>query len=91
MHQNSETGFQSHRVNSVMGEDRRKLDERRDWLRRLRYVNGVQTHIESSCRNTFDLESLAESLSIPICVVNRIFNEVKDDYIHRFPWLLETI
>ena len=72
-------------------EDRRKLDERRDWLRRHKYINGVQTHIESSDKETFDLNSLAENLGLSSCIIMRIFNEVKDDYMHRYPWLSETV
>lgn len=72
-------------------EDRRKLDERRDWLRRLSYVNGIRSHIEESNGATFDLVSLAETLGLSLCIINRIFNEVKDDYLHRLPWLMESV
>ena len=73
-------------------EDRRKLDERRDWLRRLSYVNGIRKHIESSVtENDINTESLAENLGLSPCIINRIFNEVKDDYMHRYPWLLEAV
>lgn len=71
-------------------DDRRIAAERRDWSTRFRHIHSILNHIESVGRNNIDLESLAESLGLPITVINRIFGELKNDYAHRFPWLKES-
>jgi hypothetical protein len=71
----------------MMREDRRQGEDRRDWLERFKRINSVLKHIETIGRRNIDLDSLAETLNLPMTVINRIFSELKNDYAHRFPWL----
>ena len=78
----------NHRQQKHSNNGRDKPSERRDWTTRTERINAVLKHVEEK-RNNIDIETLAETLNMPLCVMNRIFNEIKNDYGHRFPWLKE--